>query len=52
MCSVVYVSVKYFTEGEWFERAGKIVLTDFSVEGAWEGLRSRWILIDKKECFC
>ena len=40
-------AVKYFTEGEWFERAGKTVLTQFSVEGAWEGLRSRWILIDK-----
>lgn len=39
-------AVKYFTEGEWFERAGKTVLTQFSVEGAWEGLRSRWILID------
>lgn len=39
-------AVKYFTEGEWFERAGMTVLTDFSVAGAWEGLRSRWILID------
>ena len=41
-------AVRYFTEGEWFERAGKTVLTDFSVEGAWEGLRSRWILIDSE----
>ncbi|OJF76687.1 MAG: SAM-dependent methyltransferase [Treponema sp. CETP13] len=39
-------AVRDFTEGEWFERAGKTVLTEFSVEGAWEGLRSRWILID------
>ncbi|MBP5450816.1 MAG: class I SAM-dependent methyltransferase, partial [Treponema sp.] len=38
----------HFTEGEWFERAGKTVLTDFGVVGAWEGLRSRWILIDEK----
>ena len=29
-------AVKYFTEGEWFERAGMTVLTDFSVVGAWE----------------
>ena len=36
-----------FTPGEWFERAGMTVLTDFGVSGAWEGLRSRWILIDK-----
>ena len=40
------IAVRYFTEGEWFERAGKTVLTQFSVEGAWEGLRSKWILID------
>lgn len=42
------IAIKYFTEGEWFERAGKTVLTQFSVEGAWEGLRSKWILIDNK----
>ncbi|MGL4986846.1 MAG: class I SAM-dependent methyltransferase [Treponemataceae bacterium] len=41
------IAVRDFTDGEWFERAGKIVLTEFSVEGAWEGLRSKWILIDK-----
>lgn len=39
-------AVRDFTEGEWFCRGGKTVLTDFSVVGAWEGLRSRWILID------
>lgn len=42
------IAVKDFTEGEWFERSGKTVLTDFGVVGAWEGLRSRWILIDNK----
>ncbi len=41
-------AVRDFTEGEWFERAGKTVLTEFSVEGAWEGLRSKWILIDNQ----
>ncbi len=40
-------AIKYFTPGEWFDRADKTVLTEFTVEGAWEGLRSRWILIDK-----
>ena len=40
-------AVLNFTPGEWFERAGMTVLTDFGVVGAWEGLRSRWILIDK-----
>lgn len=39
------IGVKYFTEGEWFDRAGKTVLTEFGVVGAWEGLRSKWILI-------
>lgn len=41
-------AVRDFTEGEWFVRAGKTVLTEFSVEGAWEGLRSHWILIDNE----
>ncbi|MBP5695051.1 MAG: class I SAM-dependent methyltransferase [Treponema sp.] len=40
-------AVRWFTEGEWFERAGKTVLTKFTVEGAWEGLRSKWILLGK-----
>lgn len=40
-------AMKYFTPGEWFERAGMTVLTEFKVVGAWEGLSSRWILIDK-----
>ncbi len=43
------IAVKYFTEGEWFERAGKTVLTHFEVVGAWEGLLSKWILIDDKD---
>jgi len=40
-------AVKYFTEGEWFERNGLTVLTQFNVEGAWEGLNSKWTIIDK-----
>lgn len=40
------VAIRYFTKGEEFERAGKIVTTDFGVVGAWEGLRSHWILKD------
>ena len=41
------IAVQYYTDGEWFERAGLTVLTEFGVVGAWEGLRSKWILIDK-----
>ena len=43
------IAVRYFTEGEWFERAGKTVLTHFEVIGAWEGLLSKWILIDNQD---
>lgn len=43
------IAVRDFTEGEWFTRAGKTVLTEFEVSGAWEGLRSRWILINNKD---
>lgn len=41
-------AVKYFTEGEWFERDGKTVLTQFKPVNDWQGLSSKWILIDKK----
>ncbi len=47
-CTSRESAIKYFTEGEWFERAGKTVLTEFTVVGAWEGLNSKWILIDQK----
>ena len=42
------VAVRFFTRGEEFERAGKRVVTEFGVVGAWEGLRSRWTLTDLK----
>ena len=35
-----------FIDGEWFERDGRLVLTEYQVVGAWEGLRSRWIVVD------
>ncbi len=38
------IAAMYFTRGEEFERAGYKVVTDFSVTGAWEGLRSHWTL--------
>lgn len=37
-------SIKYWTPGEEFDRAGYTVRTEFKVQGAWEGLSSRWIL--------
>ncbi len=39
-------AARNYVEGEWFERDGKTVLTEFTVEGAWEGLRNRWIILD------
>ena len=39
-------AARNYIEGEWFERDGKTVLTEFTVEGAWEGLRNRWIILD------
>ena len=43
-CSSRESAIKYFTKGEEFDRAGFHVTTDFGVVGAWEGLRSHWIL--------
>ncbi len=34
-----------FSEGEWFERDGATICTEFAVVGAWEYLRNRWIII-------
>lgn len=47
-CTSRESAILCFTEGEWFERAGLTVLTEFSVEGAWEGLRSKWTIINKE----
>ncbi len=46
------IAVRDFTAGEWFDRGGYTVLTEFSVEGAWEGLRSRWMLYQKDGLKC
>ncbi|HOX31542.1 MAG TPA: methyltransferase domain-containing protein [Spirochaetales bacterium] len=34
-----------FVEGEWFERGGMTIMTEYEVVGAWEGLRNRWIVL-------
>lgn len=39
------VAAREFIEGEWFERNGWTVLTEYKVDGDWEGLVHRWILI-------
>lgn len=38
------VCARYFTEGEWFEKDGALVCTQFSVDDSWEYLNNRWIV--------
>ena len=39
------MAVRDFTGGEWFERAGFTVLTEYEAVDSWAGLKNRWILI-------
>ena len=39
------MAVRDFTPGEWFERAGFTVLTEYEPVDSWAGLKNRWILI-------
>jgi SAM-dependent methyltransferase len=41
------MAVRDFTKGEWFERAGCLVLTEYAPFDAWAGLKNRWVLINK-----
>ena len=43
-CTSRETAILYWTPGEEFERAGYKVVTHFEVTGAWEGLKSQWIL--------
>ena len=45
------IAVRDFTEGEWFERAGHIVLTEFEPVDSWAALKNRWILIRSEDYF-
>jgi SAM-dependent methyltransferase len=42
------IAVRDFVEAEWFERTGYFVLTKYEAVNSWEGLKNRWILIDKE----
>jgi SAM-dependent methyltransferase len=39
------IAVRDFTPGEWFERAGFTVLTEYEAVDSWAKLKNRWILI-------
>ena len=45
-CTSRESAIKYWTPGEDFDRAGYHVHTEFGIVGAWEGLRSKWVLTD------
>jgi SAM-dependent methyltransferase len=45
------VAVRDFTDGEWFERGGYTVLTEFSCVDSWAALRNRWILLKDGDRF-
>jgi len=39
------IAVRDFIDGEWFERAGFTVLTQYEALDSWTFLKNRWILI-------
>ncbi|MDR0316729.1 MAG: class I SAM-dependent methyltransferase [Treponema sp.] len=39
------IVVRDFVEAEWFERAGRTVLTEYEAVDSWAMLKNRWILI-------
>jgi SAM-dependent methyltransferase len=39
------IAVRDFTQGEWFERAGYTVLTEYEAVDSWAALKNRWVLI-------
>jgi SAM-dependent methyltransferase len=39
------IAVRDFVEAEWFERAGFMVLTEYTPVDSWASLKNRWILI-------
>ena len=41
------IVVRDFIPGEWFERAGYTVLTEYEAVDSWAALKNRWILIRK-----
>jgi SAM-dependent methyltransferase len=43
------IAVRDFIPGEWFERAGYTVLTEYKAVDSWAALKNRWILIPKAE---
>ncbi|MDR0689442.1 MAG: class I SAM-dependent methyltransferase [Spirochaetaceae bacterium] len=41
------IAARDFVESEWFERAGYLVLTQYTPLDSWGSLQNRWILIGK-----
>ncbi|MCL2319898.1 MAG: methyltransferase type 11, partial [Treponema sp.] len=45
------MAARDFLKGEWFERAGFTVLTEYEAVDSWAGLKNRWILIKNSSPF-
>ena len=43
------IAVRDFTPGEWFERGGFTVLTEYEAVDSWAKLKNRWILIPRAD---
>jgi len=43
------IAARDFIPGEWFERAGYTVLTEYEALDSWAALKNRWILIPNAE---
>jgi len=44
-------AVRDFLDTEWFEREGRIACSEYSIEGAWEYLVNRWLVVDEGRVF-
>lgn len=40
------IAARDFSEGEWFEQDGRLILTEFTVIGDWEAMKNRWVIIE------
>lgn len=44
-------AVRDFLKSEWFEREGRLACSEYAIEGAWEYLVNRWIVVAEGRSF-
>lgn len=44
-------AVRDFLKSEWFEREGRLACSEYSIEGAWEYLVNRWVVVAEGKSF-